>query len=285
MPAVSNLRLRNLEGPFYAWAFDRRRGHNAVPVSRLLDGEIVLAADPSIEPWPCPAADGADRYLMRDSAMAEPLAAGRARGGDADTAVRVIATLLAPERRGQAASDLARDLLARFGTLSGVLRAARQGEAGFEALGSAARAKLGRVGREVERMAAEPRPATTSLVDRLVERLVEGLDMNAQIETLHVLFLDGARRLLESRVVARGTHDRCRVRTAEIAELAVALGAQAVILVHNHVSGDPTPSQADVLTTRWIEHGLRRRRIVLLDHVVTAGRRRLSMRALGMLGA
>jgi DNA repair protein RadC len=84
-------------------------------------------------------------------------------------------------------------------------------------------------------------------------------------------------------VLSRGTIDHTPVYPREIVRRALELGASALILLHNHPSGDPTPSRADIEMTRDIEKAAKALRISLHDHLVIGRGGHASFKALGLL--
>lgn len=102
-------------------------------------------------------------------------------------------------------------------------------------------------------------------------------------EQARVLFLDRKNKLIADEVVGRGTVDHAPVYPREIARRALELAASAVILVHNHPSGDPTPSKADIDLTREIEKALKALEIRLHDHLVVGASETVSMKAKGLI--
>lgn len=104
-----------------------------------------------------------------------------------------------------------------------------------------------------------------------------------RVEVFKVLFLDRKNALITEEVFGRGTVDHCPVYPREVARRAVALDASAVIVTHNHPSGDATPSDADKSMTRQLADTMQAVGIVLHDHVITGGGKPLSMRSEGLL--
>lgn len=102
-------------------------------------------------------------------------------------------------------------------------------------------------------------------------------------EQLHVLFLDRENRLLAGDTVARGTVDEVALPLRSIVHRALDVGASAVILVHNHPSGNPAPSQGDIEATRQLVTVCRPLDIALLDHVILAAGGTTSLRGLGLV--
>ena len=102
-------------------------------------------------------------------------------------------------------------------------------------------------------------------------------------EQFRVLFLDKKNRLVRDEFQAEGTVDHAPVYPREIVKKAIALDASALILVHNHPSGDPTPSQADIEMTRRIKDAAKPFDIVVHDHIVVGREQTASFKALGLL--
>lgn len=99
------------------------------------------------------------------------------------------------------------------------------------------------------------------------------------VEQLRVLFLNTRNILIADEMLARGTIDATPIYPREILKRALELGATALILAHNHPSGDPTPSAADVAVTRTLAEGGRALGIVVHDHLVIARSGWVSLRA------
>jgi DNA repair protein RadC len=102
-------------------------------------------------------------------------------------------------------------------------------------------------------------------------------------EQVRILFLDKRNQLIADEVMGRGTVDHAPVYPREVARRALELSASALILVHNHPSGDPTPSSADVDMTRQVVDALRPLRISVHDHLVVGRNGTASFKALGLI--
>ena len=100
----------------------------------------------------------------------------------------------------------------------------------------------------------------------------------ADREQLRVLFLDKRNQLIADEVQQTGTVDHTPVYPREVVKRALELSATAVILVHNHPSGDPTPSQSDIAMTRQLAAALGTINVVLHDHVIVGRNREISLR-------
>ena len=103
------------------------------------------------------------------------------------------------------------------------------------------------------------------------------------VEQFRVLFLDRKNRLIADETQQSGTVDHAPVYPREVVKRALELGATALILVHNHPSGDPTPSQADIAMTREIKQAAEKLGIVVHDHLVIAAGGHASFRSLGLI--
>jgi DNA repair protein RadC len=98
-----------------------------------------------------------------------------------------------------------------------------------------------------------------------------------------VIFLDRRNVLIADELQSAGTIDHTPVYPREIVKRALELGASAMILIHNHPSGDPTPSKADIEMTREIAAAARPLRIAVHDHVVVGRSGHASFKSLGLL--
>jgi DNA repair protein RadC len=170
---------------------------------------------------------------------------------------------------------LAKTLLARFGGLPCVLGASI-GEAVALDLKLMQEAAL-RLGRET----LAKRPLISSWSALLAYVRAE-LAQEAK-EQFRVLFLDKKNQLIADEQLGSGTVDHAPVYPRELARRALELSASAVILLHNHPSGDPTPSPADIDMTRQIVEALRPLRIAVHDHLVVGRDGVASFKALALL--
>lgn len=102
-------------------------------------------------------------------------------------------------------------------------------------------------------------------------------------ELVLCLFLDRRNRLISEKEMSRGTIDHAPVYPREIAKAAIMEDAAAVIIVHNHPSGDPTPSQADIEMTKTIRDILRSLEITLHDHLIIGREGQTSLKSLGLM--
>ena len=102
-------------------------------------------------------------------------------------------------------------------------------------------------------------------------------------EEVRVLFLDAKNRIIRNEAMWTGTIDQSSIHVREVIKRALELKAAALIIVHNHPSGDPTPSRQDIRITQDLVAAARPVQIAIHDHLVVAGTKHASLRALGHL--
>lgn len=185
----------------------------------------------------------------------------------------------------QDTKPLAKRLLAAFNGDLG--RLANAGDAELKAIdgvGDAAVAAIRMIGegaRRLLRKQVTERPLLGSwnqLLDYL--RVAQG---DNRIEQFRLLFLDAKNRLIADEVHQSGTIDQTPVYPREVARRALELSAASLIVVHNHPSGDPSPSKADIAITREIVAALKALDIALHDHLIVGRDKHASFRGLGLL--
>ena len=180
--------------------------------------------------------------------------------------------------------QIARDLLACFGSYANALAAPLPELLRIEGLGEAGAAALKLVhGASVRLLRAEVKdqPILNNW-DRLIAYLNAAL-AREQVEQFRVLFLDTRNRLLGDEALTRGTVNHTPVYPREVVRRAIELRATALILVHNHPSGDPTPSRDDVAMTDEVRRAATTVGIVLHDHIIIGNGKWLSFRQDGLL--
>lgn len=197
---------------------------------------------------------------------------------------QLLAILLRSGTRGMNVVDLARALLGRYGSLRALSQASPKELEALRLPG------LGRVkclelsaALEITRRVLEWRPPDERMDSpESVAKRLAALVEDAPRETFYVLALDRKNRLIgEPVAVSRGTVDATLAHPREIFREAVRLSASSVVVAHNHPSGDPAPSPADLSITKSLVEAGRILRIPLLDHVVVgrpAAERFVSMR-------
>lgn len=106
---------------------------------------------------------------------------------------------------------------------------------------------------------------------------------HSPVEEVRVLFLNAKNMLMANEAMWQGSVDEASVHVREVISRAIALGATAIIIVHNHPSGDPTPSSQDIRLTRDLTEAGRHMKITVHDHVIVGSQGRTSMRAMGLI--
>jgi DNA repair protein RadC len=106
---------------------------------------------------------------------------------------------------------------------------------------------------------------------------------HSKIEQVRVLFLNAKNVLIANEALWQGSVGEASVHVREVIARAIALGATALIIVHNHPSGDPSPSQQDIRLTRDLVEAGRHMKVTVHDHVIVGAEGRTSMRAMGLI--
>lgn len=184
----------------------------------------------------------------------------------------------------QDTKPLAKALLAQFGTLAGVLGAPVQRIAEVKGAGFAVAQDLKIVQAMLERASrAELKQRTVISSWSALVNYCRMAMAHEPREQFRVLFLDAKNQLISDEVMNEGTIDHAPVYPREIARRALELSAAAVILVHNHPSGDPKPSAADVAITRDIVAATTAVSVKVHDHLVIGRGGTASFKNLGLL--
>lgn len=206
-------------------------------------------------------------------------------GGDAfeDYELLEIALHLIIPRRDTKA--LAKALLREFGSFSAVFNASPARLANFEGLGKTTAANM-KVIQAVAARFGRDRVDTEKPILSSWNQLIDYCRMQMayeSIEQFRILFLDKKNRLIADEVQQTGTVDHTPVYPREVIKRSLELSATALILVHNHPSGDPSPSSADVRMTREINDVAKPLGITLHDHIIIGKSGHASLRALKLL--
>lgn len=179
---------------------------------------------------------------------------------------------------------LAKSLIARFGSFGAVLAAGPEALKTVPGVGEATARDLGLMQEAALRVAREDvrrRPVISSW-SALIAYVKVALAHEPR-EQFRLLFLDKKNQLIADEVMNRGTVDHAPVYPREVARRALELSASALILVHNHPSGDPTPSSADIDMTQQVKSACDVLRIAVHDHLVVGRDGVASFKALGLI--
>jgi len=208
------------------------------------------------------------------------LAQGAASLADAE----LLAILLRTGVKGKSAVDLARQLLARFGSVSALLEAGHGNLAEIPGLGGAKLAQLQaalELARRALREDLSSRDALSS--PRAVRDYLRLVLSGREHEIFVVLLLDAQHRVIATEELFRGTLTQTSVYPREVVKCALRHNSAAVIFAHNHPSGVAEPSHADELLTRSLKAALALVDVQVLDHFIVAGTRTLSFAERGLL--
>jgi len=207
-----------------------------------------------------------------------------AKGGDALLDHELIEYLLATAFRRGDTKPLAKRLLAEFGGIAGVLNADGETLMRVKGMGetSAAAIKIAHAVamRMIQSQVAE-RPVLANW-QALLDYLRADMAHDA-VERFRVLHLNTRNMLIRDEVMGRGTIDEAPVHVREVIRRAMDFGSAALILVHNHPSGDPAPSRADIEVTRAIAAAGKPLGIAVHDHVIVGTRGHASLRSKGLI--
>jgi DNA repair protein RadC len=179
---------------------------------------------------------------------------------------------------------VARALLARFGSFGGAISAPRAALRGIPGLGETAIDALKLAREAALRLAREEilgRPVMSSWDKVLAYARAELA--HGDTERFFVMFLDRKNALIAAEERGRGTVDHAPVYPREVLKRALELGACALILLHNHPSGDTTPSRADIDMTRDVAKACATVGISVHDHLIVGRAGHASLRALGLM--
>jgi DNA repair protein RadC len=210
----------------------------------------------------------------------------RTLGPAALTAVELLAILLGTGTSRRDAVAVAGDLLAAVGgSLRALARRPVGGLAGVSGVGAAKAARIAAALELARRLAVEPpadaERAVASPAD--VHRLCGPALRDLAVEEFRLLVLDTQHRLVRDLLVTRGLLDSSLVHPREVFRAAIAEAAAAVVVVHNHPSGNPAPSADDRAVTRQLVEAGKLLDIPVYDHVIIGGDRYFSFAEAGLL--
>lgn len=205
-------------------------------------------------------------------------------GAEALADYEVLEFLLFGARARGDTKPMAKALLARFGTLAGVLNAEPGALRQIKGISDASIGAL-----KITALAAR-RMARSEVADKPVlgswQSLLDylAIDMgHLHVERVRVLYLNARNRLLLDHLVGDGTVDEAAIHPREVIRRGLDVGASALILVHNHPSGNPEPSRADIRITQAIAEAGSPLGITVHDHVIVGREGHVSLRSKGVI--
>ena len=205
-------------------------------------------------------------------------------GSDAVADYELLELILFGADRRNDMKPLAKELIRRFGSFAEVLAADRKALMQVKGIGDVAVGVIKSVEAAAILMSRERvigRPVISSwqaLLDYCRASMAQH-----KIEQFRLLFLDRKNMLIADELQQQGTVDHTPVYPREVVKRALELGASALILVHNHPSGDPTPSKADIEMTREIQKAAAALGVTVHDHLVIGAAGHASFKSLGLL--
>jgi len=180
---------------------------------------------------------------------------------------------------------LAKALINAHGSFAGVLTAPQRQLLESRGLGEHSVAALKLVQAAALRlMQAELREQPVLNNTERLDAYLAAVMQREKVEQFRVLFLDPKNRLIADEVQGKGTVNHTPVYVREVVKRALELHSTALILVHNHPTGDPTPSRADVEITAELREAARLFEVVVHDHLIIGNGRQFSFRREGMMG-
>jgi DNA repair protein RadC len=195
--------------------------------------------------------------------------------------LELLLTLAIPQKD---VKPLAKTLIARFGSFNQVLTASPEALQEVDGIKEAAATALKVIQASAQRLARQEvmnRPVLASW-DKLLDYCHISL-AHRDIEQFHLLFLDRKNVLIADEAQQRGTVDHTPVYPREVVKRALELNATAIIMVHNHPSGDPTPSRADIEMTKLVRDAAKAVGITLHDHLVIGKKGHASFKSMNLL--
>lgn len=232
-------------------------------------GEAPLPFDPE-------APEAGHRQRLRQRLLAG--------GGEAFQDHELLEYVLALAIPRRDTKPIAKELLNRFGTFGAVLAAEPEALVGVEGVSEASAAALKFVEAATHRMLAGGLKDRAlignpqALIDYLHARLAHNVT-----EQVRCLFLNNRNLLITDEVISDGRANQSALDPVVVVRRALMLGATAIILVHNHPSGDPTPSRDDIAVTRQTVEAAKLLGITVHDHIVIGANGHASLRALGLM--
>lgn len=205
-------------------------------------------------------------------------------GEDALADHEVIEYLLMVARPRIDTKPIARSLIQRFGSLAGVLNADPQALALHPNMGETSAAALRIVALAARRLAktvVREQPVLSNWQALLDYLHIDMAHLN--VERVRVLYLNTQNILILDHLVGDGTLDESPIYTREVVKKGLDVGAAAMILVHNHPSGSPKPSRADIQVTQKITEAARLMGMTVHDHIVIGREGYTSLKAQGLI--
>ena len=211
-----------------------------------------------------------DSLRLKDQPASErPRERLAALGADALSHAELIAILLRTGMKGVNAVEIGKQLVQKFGTLQGLAQASVADLCKVKGIGRDKAVTLVAAFALARKMAGELQYESPVLDNpESVVRLLRDQNLAKPVETLQVLLLNTRRRLIRVEEISQGTLDTLLVHPREVFKCAIAANAASLVLAHNHPSGDPSPSEADIKVTRDLIRAGQLLKIEVVDHII-----------------
>ena len=192
-----------------------------------------------------------------------------AHGAEALSNAELIAILLRTGLKGVNAVEVGKQLIQKFGSLQSLALASVDDLRKVKGIGRDKAVTLVAAFALAQKMAKELQDESPVLDNpENVVRLVRARNLLLETEQFQVLLLNTRKRLIRAEKISDGTLDTILVHPREVFKSAIAANAASIVLVHNHPSGDPTPSEADIKVTRDLIRAGQLLKIEVVDHVI-----------------
>jgi DNA repair protein RadC len=212
----------------------------------------------------------ADSFRLKDQPVSErPRERLVARGSDALTHAELIAILLRTGLKGTNVVQVGQNLLKKFGSLNALALASVDEIRKIPGIGRDKAATLVAAFALARRMEQE-RCGESPVLDNpvTVVNFLRESNRLKNVESFQVLLLNTRKKLIRIEEISEGTLDTLLVHPREVFRAAISANAAGIVLIHNHPSGDPTPSDADIKVTRDLIRAGQLLKIDVIDHVV-----------------
>jgi DNA repair protein RadC len=209
-------------------------------------------------------------FRLKDQPVSErPRERLVARGPDALTHAELIAILLRTGLKGANVVQVAQNILQKFGSLNALALASVDEVQKIPGIGRDKAATLVAAFALARRMEQERREESPVLDNPVtVVDFMRETNRLLNVESFQVLLLNARKKLIRVEKISEGTLDTLLVHPREVFRAAIAANAAGIVLVHNHPSGDPTPSEADIKVTRDLIRAGQLLKIDVIDHVI-----------------
>jgi DNA repair protein RadC len=192
-----------------------------------------------------------------------------AQGADALSHAELIAILLRTGLKGANAVEVGRQMVQKFGSLQRLAQASLEDLQTVKGVGRDKAVTLVAAFTLARKMAEDLRSEAPVLdTPEAVANLMREANRLRDVETFQIVLLNTRRRLIQVVTISDGTLDTILVHPRDVFKSAISASAAAVILMHNHPSGDPTPSEADIKVTRDLIRAGQLLKIEVLDHII-----------------